>query len=165
MVKWEYLQPPSRGGESMSTREKLITAQLGMPAPADELQNILKACRMPKVSRSYYYETKKAGLLTPTLDQVQPHFATLFQNYPNPFNPSTTIGFFLPNRCQVTLEIYDTSGRLITRLLDRETKPAGTNAVEWRGLDDRGRAVSSGVYFCRLRAGKETISKKMTLLK
>ena len=89
----------------------------------------------------------------------------LFQNYPNPFNPSTTIGFFLPNRCQVTLEIYDTSGRLIKRLLDRETKPAGPNATEWRGLDGQGRAVGSGVYFCRLRAGKETISKKMTLLK
>lgn len=96
---------------------------------------------------------------------LPPDALALFQNYPNPFNPSTTIGFFLPNRCQVTLEIYDTSGRLITRLLDRETKPAGTNAVEWRGLDDRGRAVSSGVYFCRLRAGKETISKKMTLMK
>jgi hypothetical protein len=89
----------------------------------------------------------------------------LFQNYPNPFNPSTVIGFNLPSACEVTLEIYDSSGRLIARLLERETKPAGRHAVQWRGLDERGRIVSSGVYFCRLRVGKETISKKMVLLK
>jgi hypothetical protein len=90
---------------------------------------------------------------------------TLFQNYPNPFNPSTVIAFNLPSACEVTLKIYDSSGRLIARLLDRETKPAGKHAVEWRGLDERGGTVGSGVYFCRLRAGKETISKKMVLLK
>jgi hypothetical protein len=93
------------------------------------------------------------------------HSFSLKQNYPNPFNPSTTIEFFLPMRCHVTLEIYDTSGRLIRRILDGEVQTAGRHTAEWRGLDDRGRAVASGVYFCRLRAGKETISKKMTVLK
>jgi len=89
----------------------------------------------------------------------------LFQNYPNPFNPSTSIGFNLPSECQVTLEIYDSSGKLISRLLDRESKRAGKHTAEWKGLDNRGRAVSSGVYFYRLQAGKEAISKKMVLLK
>jgi hypothetical protein len=46
-----------------------------------------------------------------------------------------------------------------------EVQTAGRHTAEWRGLDDRGRAVASGVYFCRLRAGKETISKKMMLLR
>jgi transposase InsO family protein len=44
----------------MSTREKLITARLGMLALAEELQNISKACKVANVSRSHYYEIKKA---------------------------------------------------------------------------------------------------------
>lgn len=89
----------------------------------------------------------------------------LFQNYPNPFNPSTTISYYVPSDCQVTLDIYDSSGKLISKLLDRENKPAGKDIAEWRGVDDQGRPVSSGVYFYKLQAGKESISKKMVLLK
>jgi hypothetical protein len=90
---------------------------------------------------------------------------TLHQNHPNPFNPSTTIGYYMPAAGQVTLDVYDSSGRLVTRLLDRAMKQKGTHSVEWRGLDAQGRSVSSGVYFYRLTSGKETISKKMVLLR
>ena len=44
----------------MSTREKLITARLGMLALVEELNNISKACKVASVSRSHYYEIKKA---------------------------------------------------------------------------------------------------------
>jgi hypothetical protein len=90
---------------------------------------------------------------------------TLNQNHPNPFNPSTTIGYYLPVDSPVTLEVYDTSGRLVARLLDGAKQAKGTHSVEWRGLDAQGRSVSSGVYFYRLTSGKETISKKMVLLR
>ena len=39
------------------------------------------------------------------------------------------------------------------------------DSIEWRGTDEHGRVVTSGVYFYRLIAGKEIISKKMVLLK
>ncbi len=90
---------------------------------------------------------------------------TLYQNHPNPFNPSTTISFYVPVATQVTLDIYDSAGKLVSRPVDRVQMPRGTHAVEWRGLDSVGRSVSSGVYFYRLRAGRETISKKMVLLR
>jgi len=89
----------------------------------------------------------------------------LRQNHPNPFNPSTSIGYYLPAGCAVTLEIYDSSGKLVARLLDGETQGRGTHSVEWRGTDGGGRSVSSGVYFYRLRAGRETLSRKMVLLR
>ena len=44
----------------MSPREQLIKARLGMPTLADELKNIAKACRLARVSRSHFYEIKKA---------------------------------------------------------------------------------------------------------
>jgi len=43
--------------------------------------------------------------------------------------------------------------------------PSGVHAIEWNGLNAERRGVSSGVYFCKLKAGKETISKKMVLLR
>jgi hypothetical protein len=90
---------------------------------------------------------------------------TLNQNHPNPFNPATTIGYYLPVDATVTLEVYDTSGRLVARLLNGAKQAKGTHSVAWRGLDAQGRQSSSGVYFYRLTSGKETISRKMILLR
>jgi len=90
---------------------------------------------------------------------------TLNQNHPNPFNPSTTISYYLPVAGPVTLEVYDSSGRLVSRLLDGAKEEKGTHSVAWRGLDAQGRSVSSGVYFYRLQSGKEILSRKMILLR
>jgi len=90
---------------------------------------------------------------------------TLYQNHPNPFNPSTVIGYYVPAAAQVTLDIYDSSGRLVSRLMDRAQRSKGTHELQWRGVDAQGNAVSSGVYFYRLTAGKETISHKMILVR
>jgi len=84
--------------------------------------------------------------------------------FPNPFNPSTTIRFDLPRSSQVELMIYDVAGRRV-RTLVRETREAGPHEVTWRGLDERGRPVVSGVYFCRLRAGNQEETSRVTLLK
>ena len=87
----------------------------------------------------------------------------LFQNYPNPFNPTTTIRFELPEKGKVRLAIYDCAGKEIVRLLDGE-RAAGRSEVAWDGRDLSGRPVSSGVYFYRLSAGKQVISRKMVIL-
>jgi hypothetical protein len=90
---------------------------------------------------------------------------TLHQNHPNPFNPSTTISYYLPEASVVTLDVYDSSGRLISRLYNGAKQDKGTHEAGWRGMDAQGRSVSSGVYFYRLTSGKETISRKMILLR
>jgi hypothetical protein len=90
---------------------------------------------------------------------------TLYQNAPNPFNPTTTLRYYLPAPCEVTLSIYDASGRLVATLVDRERQEAGQHAGIWSGLDSRGRAVPSGLYFSMLAAGKERLSNKMILLR
>jgi hypothetical protein len=93
-----------------------------------------------------------------------PPSLTLDQNYPNPFNPTTVITFTLPERLFVNLSIFDLKGRLVKTLVD-EPLAAGFKDVTWDGRDRRGNAVSSGVYFCRLRAGKEWLTRKLVLLK
>lgn len=89
---------------------------------------------------------------------------TLLQNHPNPFNPSTTIKYYLPENCSVLLEIFDVSGKRVACLVN-EPQEMGQYVIDWNGQDQNGNSVSSGTYFYRLKAGKETISKKMVLLR
>jgi hypothetical protein len=87
-------------------------------------------------------------------------------NSPNPFNPTTTIRYSIAEDGPVTLRIYDTAGRLIRTLVDEPQSPrAGGFTIAWNGQNDKGREVSSGVYFCRLNAGKQSQTIKMVLLR
>jgi hypothetical protein len=88
----------------------------------------------------------------------------LFQNFPNPFNPVTTIKYGLSEKVQVSLEIYDVGGRLVRRLVDDVQGP-GPYSVGWDGTNHSGEKVASGVYFYRLKAGQEILTRKMVLLK
>jgi flagellar hook assembly protein FlgD len=88
----------------------------------------------------------------------------LHQNHPNPFNPATKIGFAIPEKSRVRITIYDAAGRRVRRLVD-SGYPTGLHSVQWDGRDDRGRQVSSGVYFYSLDANRTRLSRKMILLK
>lgn len=98
------------------------------------------------------------------LRQAVPERFELEQNYPNPFNPETTIEFNLPRSEKVNVHIYDVRGNLVRTLLDGEQELSGYYRLNWNGQDDRGKPVSSGVYFYRIQAGNFTQTKKMTLL-
>ncbi|HXV13607.1 MAG TPA: T9SS type A sorting domain-containing protein [Candidatus Krumholzibacteria bacterium] len=88
----------------------------------------------------------------------------LAQNHPNPFNPTTTIGYTVPTRAKVSVQIYDVTGRLVATLVD-ETRDAGRYSAVWNGRSASGDPVGSGVYFYRLNVGKESLTRKMVLLK
>ncbi|MBD3348856.1 MAG: T9SS type A sorting domain-containing protein, partial [Candidatus Eisenbacteria bacterium] len=83
---------------------------------------------------------------------------------PNPFNPATEIAFDLPERAKVELEIYSAAGRRVAVLASGEMSP-GRHRVEWRGRDEGGEEVGSGVYFVRLRAGERTATSRVVLVK
>jgi hypothetical protein len=89
---------------------------------------------------------------------------TLNQNYPNPFNPTTKISFVLPEKTSVILSIYDARGRLVVNLVNG-TLSEGFKEFVWDGKDANERALSTGVYFYQLKAGKRVMTKKMLLLK
>ncbi len=93
-----------------------------------------------------------------------PRVVTLAGNYPNPFNPSTRVLFALPTAGVATLEVIDVRGHVVRTLHDGPLA-AGEHRLTWNGLDDRGRAAASGVYFARLRHADGELSHKMTLSK
>jgi len=88
----------------------------------------------------------------------------LAQNYPNPFNPSTTIEYSLPTRSKVNISIYNLLGIRIRTLVDLHQQ-AGSYSAQWDGLDERGMAVPSGVYFYRLTSGQNVQQRKMNLIR
>ncbi|MGA1465454.1 MAG: T9SS type A sorting domain-containing protein [Balneolaceae bacterium] len=84
---------------------------------------------------------------------------SLNQNYPNPFNPSTSISFSLPQSGRVQLEVYDITGRFITRLVDG-MMGVGTHTVQFSGEN-----IPSGVYIYTLKTEGYTSVRKMMLVK
>ena len=100
----------------------------------------------------------------PGLPDAAPKVLALHQNFPNPFNPSTTIRFELPVDARVRLDVFRLDGGRVARLADA-VMPAGRHGIVWRGLDDRGAPVASGVYFYRLETGDARMVRRMTLLR
>ncbi len=105
----------------------------------------------------------------PTLETAQgdplPEGPRLLGNVPNPFNPRTEIRFELPSTQWITLAVFDVAGRPVRTLVDDGFFPAGQRHVVWDGLDDKGVAVPSGVYFARLVADGIGIYGRMVLVR
>ncbi|MFH1277191.1 MAG: FlgD immunoglobulin-like domain containing protein [Candidatus Eisenbacteria bacterium] len=89
----------------------------------------------------------------------------LSPNVPNPFNPSTEIRLNLPDRAVVNLLVHNVKGQVIRRLIEGAAMAGGVHSIEWDGLDDDGKAVSSGVYFVTLHAGSQQESRRVVLLR
>lgn len=111
---------------------------------------------------------RKQGFLD--FEKGQPENGTpasfrLAQNHPNPFNPSTRIQYDLPAKCQVSLRIFNLSGKLIRPLRDEVTEEAGSRDVVWDGTNSHGSGVSAGVYLYRLQAGRFVETKRMALVR
>ena len=83
----------------------------------------------------------------------------LAQNFPNPFNPTTTIEFSLEATAQVSLAVYDLSGRKVATLVDG-TVETGSHSVVFDASQ-----LSSGVYFYTLNAEGQSMTRKMVLVK
>lgn len=79
-------------------------------------------------------------------------------------NPSTTIAFTLARRQLVRVAVYDAAGRRVAVLADGWLD-GGPHQVGWGGMNDSGRAVSSGVYFVRRQAGRFMGSQKLVMVR
>jgi len=113
-----------------------------------------------------YYESLIVGDTTgvPSWPDAPTTSVHLRPASPNPFGPRTTFRFSMPEPSRVSLRVYAPSGRLVRTLLADEC-PAGRHEAVWNGLDDAGRRVASGIYFCRLEACGETSTSRIALIR
>jgi len=106
------------------------------------------------------------SLFNPTFG-VDPEISTapaLLAAHPNPTSGQTEIGFTLPADGRAALRVYDVAGRLV-RTLAEGPMAAGVHRARWDGLDTRGRAARSGVYFAKLEFGKTLRSERILLMR
>ena len=83
---------------------------------------------------------------------------------PNPFNPQALVQYELEGQGPVSINVYDVAGRLV-RTLVNDVKPAGRYSAVWKGRNNNGEEVSSGVYFFKMKGGRFNSVSIAVLLK
>ncbi len=78
---------------------------------------------------------------------------------PNPLAVRGVIRYSLPRETQVSLKVYDASGRCVETLVN------GREAAGWKQVGWDARGLGSGVYFYRLEAGGQTSTRKLVIVR
>lgn len=89
-----------------------------------------------------------------------PKTFSMNQNYPNPFNPTTKIRFAVPKTADVTLQVFDITGKVVATLINNVNLTAGYKVIDFDASN-----FASGIYFYRINAANFTDTKKMILVK
>ncbi len=84
---------------------------------------------------------------------------------PNPLNPQSKLTFATEREGPAKALLFDIQGRLIRTLLDTPRLAAGPHDYSFDGKDDRGRSLSSGVYFYRVRSVEGVFDGQIVILK
>ncbi len=79
-------------------------------------------------------------------------------------SPGSTTLTELPGGGSVALDIFDIRGRHVCNLVDA-VQDGGLKSVTWYGNDARGKRTSSGVYLYTLKTDRQTLVRKMVVLK
>ena len=93
-----------------------------------------------------------------------PRVFALGQSSPNPFHQKAEVRYQIPVKAEVSLKVYDLSGRLVSTLIDGTHEP-GHYTVPWDGKNQSGLEVPSGVYLYRIKAGEFVSTKKLILVR
>ncbi|MBS1516059.1 MAG: T9SS type A sorting domain-containing protein [Bacteroidetes bacterium] len=113
-----------------------------------------------RIKQMDYNGTNKYYYLSNEVIIGVPGKFALEQNYPNPFNPVTKINFELPVNTNVSLQVFDVTGRMISEIISSKMYNAGYYSVEFNAS-----ILSSGVYFYKLTTTENNAIRKMVLIK
>ena len=89
---------------------------------------------------------------------------SLGQSLPNPMRESARIDFVMPRAGKLSMKVYDTAGRLVRTLADGPVE-AGPGSLHWDGKGESGHRMPAGVYFYRLSAEGQTLTRKLMVLR
>jgi len=117
------------------------------------------------VSKGYYFlYAGKSGGASRDFRNGLPAAMRLSPASPNPGAGWTMIRYELPRPTQVSVRIYDVTGRVVKTVFQGRKEP-GYHAVTWNGQTDRGGRASAGIYFVRMEAEGEPQTQKFVLLR
>ncbi|UCG42283.1 MAG: T9SS type A sorting domain-containing protein [candidate division WOR-3 bacterium] len=81
---------------------------------------------------------------------------------PSPFSRSASVHWSLERDADVSLTVFDASGRAVRTLVKGQAR-AGAHTSVWNGTDDYGRRLARGIYFVRLKTPETTLKVKTVL--
>ena len=145
------------GGVGASESLELI-----LPAPSFVIVAVFKT-NGDETAKTAEYILRFTDLAVVPVPDAAPLVAGI-ANYPNPFNPQTKLEFVLEKPGRATVRIYDVQGRLVRTVVDRDLA-AGRHTRDWRGTDDSGNTVASGVYLALYEYPGGAARQRMVLLK
>ena len=94
-----------------------------------------------------------------------PQVLAFHQPRPNPTRGRVTLQLDLPleNEGFVSVKVFDVTGRRVKTMQDGPL-PAGRHSLVWLLRDDRGKVVSSGIYFARMVIGDRSVVRRVVVL-
>jgi hypothetical protein len=167
-ARWEFRVDASKDVEATLT----LPDPEGLP---DEWKVFVydraRGLRMDKADLPYTFRTGRGrvfSLIAGTDEFVDleetrsgiPLKAQIVQIAPNPFERSVGIAYFSPPHARVSLDVFSIEGRLV-KTMDIPAGDEGMGRVSWNGDSRRGAEAAPGVYFLRLRSGRETDTVKV----
>jgi len=90
---------------------------------------------------------------------LKPEEFYLEQNYPNPFNPTTRINYYLTERANAEIKVFNILGEIVEVLVNK-AQQAGSHMALFNANN-----LPSGIYYYRMRANEFFDTKKLLLLK
>ncbi len=173
-VKWNFLTGTYSEATGSSTRDWSVILSFGpyTIAPRDYVvfavaivagNGLSDFTTNANTARSLY-GTLSTLSVDENGEQKVPEDVALFGTYPNPFNSATRIMFALTEPSDVSLNIYDLSGKLVRHFEKRPAK-ARNYSFTWDGTDETGTPLPTGVYLIQLQTAKTVLTKKVLLAK
>jgi hypothetical protein len=138
---------------------KLYSAGTGVISALSPALSSLPGESIGSYTQGEFYNLKSEQSSSPEL------VTALLSVAPNPFKDGTSIAFQVGKNAEpIKVEIYNLRGQKINTLYDGSME-AGNHKLQWKGVDEKGRAVASGIYFCRLTGASTTQHIKLMVLK
>ncbi len=147
--------------EAVASENRLVLAAAGSFRPEDVVATVVVEADGEQVvfSNVRFNEQEKGLRKLPIRNGSTDAGGSLgiSQNVPNPFAPmsTTTVDFTVPTESRVTVRVYDVMGNEVKSLASG-VMSAGSYTVDWNGTDGTGKAVFSGVYYCRIEAAGQS---------
>jgi hypothetical protein len=144
------------GGVSATSGEALFTLKFQATA-AGQLSDMIRLSSKVTEAEAYNTNADIKDLKLTFRGEEGAEFA-LYQNEPNPFKASTLIGYDLPESGNVTLTVFDVTGKVLLVKEQESVKGYNTITVSTKELP------AVGVMYYRLDANEYTATKKMIII-
>ncbi len=170
-VRLSWLPPESVGGSLDELREYVIYRD---GAEISRTAGLIFVEPLPAVALFTYYiranydggvsDTSNHVLIDGTVgttltENTVPREFALLKPYPNPFNSSLAFTLEIPHSTDVSISIFDITGRL-SAVLSKGQIPAGVHRFAWRA-----EAQATGLYFLRVEADEFQATEKLMLIR